>query len=158
MVDNIPLTTRHPLSIHEELQALEYRINCKIYTPYPSAAWILLHINGKLTVGKNKIIYFVVHFHSNRPSLSRQGLLRLQQIHISNMNLIVSIMNLQFYLQYGFSIILTRLFARFMLFNIAATVILFKISWLKGKNNFERDIHCDQSNDLFYNYVIYWYM
>jgi hypothetical protein len=35
-------------------QALKYRINWEIYTPYAGAAGMLLHINGKLTMGKLK--------------------------------------------------------------------------------------------------------
>jgi hypothetical protein len=36
------------------VQALEYRINWEIYTPYADAAGILLHINGKFTMRKLK--------------------------------------------------------------------------------------------------------
>jgi hypothetical protein len=35
-------------------QALEYRINCEIYTPYAGAAGMFLHINGKFSMGKLK--------------------------------------------------------------------------------------------------------
>jgi hypothetical protein len=34
-----------------EPQALEYRINRDIYTPYAGAAGMLLYINGKFTMG-----------------------------------------------------------------------------------------------------------
>jgi len=33
---------------------LEYRINLEIYTSYAGAAGMLLHINGKFTMGKFK--------------------------------------------------------------------------------------------------------
>jgi hypothetical protein len=33
---------------------LEYRINWEIYTPYAGAAGMLLHMNGKFTMGKLK--------------------------------------------------------------------------------------------------------
>jgi hypothetical protein len=36
------------------LQALEYRINWEIYTPYAGADGMLLRINGKFTIGKLK--------------------------------------------------------------------------------------------------------
>ena len=35
-------------------QALEYLINWEIYTSYAGAAGMLLHINGKFTMGKLK--------------------------------------------------------------------------------------------------------
>ena len=38
----------------EEPQALEYRINRETYTPYAGAAGILLHINGKFTMGSSR--------------------------------------------------------------------------------------------------------
>jgi hypothetical protein len=37
-----------------EPQALEYRINWEICTPYAGAAGMLLHMNGKFTMGKLK--------------------------------------------------------------------------------------------------------
>jgi hypothetical protein len=40
-----------------------YRINLEIYTPYTGAAGMLLHINGKFTMGKS----FVAKFRSERP-------------------------------------------------------------------------------------------
>jgi hypothetical protein len=47
-----------------EQQALEYRIIWEIYTPYAGAAGRLLHINGKFTMGKLKLISFVIKLHS----------------------------------------------------------------------------------------------
>ena len=38
----------------QEPQALDYRINWEIYTPYTDAAGMLLHINGKFTMRKLK--------------------------------------------------------------------------------------------------------
>jgi hypothetical protein len=40
--------------VHKDKQALEYRINCEIYTPYAGAAGMFLHINGKFSMGKLK--------------------------------------------------------------------------------------------------------
>jgi hypothetical protein len=37
-----------------EPQTLEYGINGEIYTPYGDAAGLLIHINGKFTMGKLK--------------------------------------------------------------------------------------------------------
>jgi hypothetical protein len=49
--DDFYLTTRNPW---KEAQALEYRINCEIYTPGAGAAEMSLHINGNFTMGKLK--------------------------------------------------------------------------------------------------------
>jgi hypothetical protein len=35
---------------------MEYRIILEIYTPYAGAAGMLLHINGKFTMGKLKLL------------------------------------------------------------------------------------------------------
>ena len=43
---------------------MEYCINLEIYTPYAGAAGMLLHINGKFTMGKIEIICFVTKFRS----------------------------------------------------------------------------------------------
>jgi hypothetical protein len=50
------LVSSHPLSRKSlwEPQALEYRNNWEIYTPYAGAAGVLLHMNGKFTMGKLK--------------------------------------------------------------------------------------------------------
>jgi hypothetical protein len=40
--------------VHKDKQALEYRINCEIYTPYAGAAGMFLHINGKFSMRKLK--------------------------------------------------------------------------------------------------------
>jgi hypothetical protein len=40
--------------VQKDKQALEYRINCEIYTPYAGAARMFLHINGQFTMGKLK--------------------------------------------------------------------------------------------------------
>jgi hypothetical protein len=46
-------TTQWPNEkVQKVKQAVEYRINCEIYTPYAGAAGIFLHINGKFTMGK----------------------------------------------------------------------------------------------------------
>ena len=45
-------------------------ISCEIYTPYAGAAGILLHINGKFTMGKLKVYILSYDFVLNRPSLS----------------------------------------------------------------------------------------
>jgi hypothetical protein len=48
----IPMSTNYvPLLADLEPQALKYRINGEIYNPYAGAAEMLLHINGKFTVG-----------------------------------------------------------------------------------------------------------
>jgi hypothetical protein len=49
-------TTQWPKEkVQKDKQALEYRINCEIYTPYTGAAGMFLHINGKFTIGKLKL-------------------------------------------------------------------------------------------------------
>jgi hypothetical protein len=50
------LVSSNPLSrkSRKEPQALEYRINWEIYTPYAGAARMLLQINGNFTMGKWK--------------------------------------------------------------------------------------------------------
>ena len=35
-------------------QVLEFWINRETYTPYAATAWMLLHMNGKFTMGKLK--------------------------------------------------------------------------------------------------------
>ena len=49
---------------------MEYRMNGEIYTPYAVAAGMLLHTNGKFTVGKLKSPLLSESFVLNRPSLS----------------------------------------------------------------------------------------
>ena len=46
-------TTQWPNEkVQKDKQAVEYRINCEMYTPYAGAVGIFLHINGKFTMGK----------------------------------------------------------------------------------------------------------
>ena len=45
----------HNGKLQKDQQALEYRINCEIYTPYAGAAGMFLHINGKFSMGKLKL-------------------------------------------------------------------------------------------------------
>ena len=46
-------TTQWPNEkVQKDKQAVEYRINFEIYTPYAGAVGIFLHINGKFTMGK----------------------------------------------------------------------------------------------------------
>jgi hypothetical protein len=52
------------------LKTMEYRINWEIYTPYAGAAGMLLHMNGKFTMGKLKSSLLSLSFVFNRPSLS----------------------------------------------------------------------------------------
>ena len=52
------------------MQALEYRINREIYTPYAGAAGMLLLRNGKFTIGKLKSSLLSYSFVFNGPSLS----------------------------------------------------------------------------------------
>ena len=44
------------------MQAREYRINWKIYTPYAGAAGMLLLRNGKFTIGKLKSYKYYLSF------------------------------------------------------------------------------------------------
>jgi hypothetical protein len=66
------LVSSNPLSRKSwwERQALEYRINWEIYTPYAGAAGLLLHINGKFTMEKLKSSLLSYSFILNHPSLS----------------------------------------------------------------------------------------
>ena len=52
------------------MQSREYRINWEMYTPYAGAAGMLLHKNGKFTIGKLNSSLLSNSFLFNRISLS----------------------------------------------------------------------------------------
>jgi hypothetical protein len=59
---------------------MEYLINLEIFTPYAGAAGMLLHINGKCTMGKFEGSVTIV---TRRVSLMEQQLLTLPE-HLSS--------------------------------------------------------------------------
>jgi hypothetical protein len=66
------ITNKKPLSRNSlwDPQALEYRINWETYTPYAGAAGMLIHINGKVTMGNLRESLLSKIFVPNRSSLS----------------------------------------------------------------------------------------
>jgi hypothetical protein len=59
-----------PEHLSKERQTLEYRIKGEIYTSYTGVAGMLLHMNGKFTIGKLKLALLSYRFVLNQTTIT----------------------------------------------------------------------------------------